>query len=199
MVKADFVASLVFLALGLFMIEEGARMPGAGGLIEAGGEPGKVPILLGAILAVLALALLVRTLRRGDWRPSFAALAQPEPRRAALRALATGAGCAFYAVGLVGANVFGVHIDYEVATALFVFAFILIAEWPLAPQIAERRWRLVAARAPWLAERASAVAAALPTKLVPRLWLVFTAALQAVLVALVVTYVFRDQFLVTLP
>ena len=52
MAKADFISALVFLVLGVYMIVEGLRMPGAGGFIEVGGEPGKVPILLGAIFHI---------------------------------------------------------------------------------------------------------------------------------------------------
>ena len=64
MAKADFLTGLVIFVLGIYMVFEGLRMPGAGGFIEAGGEPGRVPVMLGAILALLALALISRAAAR---------------------------------------------------------------------------------------------------------------------------------------
>ena len=199
MPKADFVSGLVFIALGIFMIGEGLSLPGAGGFIEEGGEPGRVPVFLGATIAILALVLLLRAIRRGGHRLSTREPLTAERRSAVIRAATTAIGCAFYAVGLVGHRYFGIALPYAVATFVFMLAFMVISEWDLAPQIGPRRWRFLTTRAPALAGGLSAVFSFVPAAAAPFAWLVFTAAIQAAIITVAVTYVFQDLFYVTLP
>lgn len=197
--RADFVTGLVLLALGVFMVGEGFSLPGAGGFIEEGGEPGRVPVFLGSVIAILALVLVVRAVRHGGHRLTQRAPLTAEQRSAVIRAATTALGCAFYAVGMVGHLYFGIAIPYALATFLFMLAFIVTAEWKLAPDIGPRRWRLISTRTPALAGGISAVFGFVPEAAAPFVWLVFTALVQAAVFTVAITYVFQDLFYVTLP
>ena len=114
----------------------------------------------------MAAVLLVRSLRAGGLRPrgrtadtGGVASDAGSWRRLALTALL----CLVYAAGMVG------HVDFRLATALFVFAFVVVFEWK-----------------PGESGRTHAIKVA---------W----AALQAALVALAVAVVFQELFLVRLP
>jgi hypothetical protein len=199
MVKADFVSSLVFFILGVYMIVEGLNMPGAGGFIEAGGEPGKVPVLLGAIIAFFAVIMLFRSVAgRGyqlwegdqDWPTNWAGL---------FRSLATATICCVYAIGLVGATLFGWKVPYFLATLLFVFVFIVIFEWEAAPELGQARWQSLSANRSSLVGFLKRNFGWIGAHQAPYVWLIATALLQAVLVTWAVTYLFEQQFFVTLP
>jgi hypothetical protein len=199
MAKADFITAIAFFLLGVYMISEGLQMPGAGGFIEKGGEPGRVPVLLGAIIAAFAAVLLVRSVVAGGHRLGELMAATTGNRVGLVRGVVTAAGCSLYAVGLVGAQIAGWRVPYSLATGLFVFAFIAASEWREADEAGARRWR-------WLCDRLPSVAGLLRSAfgvLGPRgaacAWLVVTAGLQAVIVAAAVTYLFERQFYVTLP
>ncbi len=124
--------------------------------------PGLVPGLLGAIIALLGLALAARSLRAMASRA-----ARPDAAKAGGGGWTRLAVClgltVGYAAGLIG------RVPFWAATALFVFAFIVIFEW--RPD-AERSRRLP---------------------------MVLSAAIQAAIVSAAVTLVFRDLFLVALP
>jgi len=199
MAKADFITAIVFFLLGVYMIFEGLKMPGAGGFIERGGEPGRVPVLLGAIIAGFAAILLIRSVIAGGHRLDELAAAGTLNRVGVVRGVATAVGCSVYAVGLVGAHIFGWKVPYSLVTGLFVFVFIAAFEWQDAAESGARRWQ-------WLCRRLPAVAGGLRAPFVflaPRdaayVWLLLTAGLQAVIVAAAVTYLFEQQFYVTLP
>jgi len=196
---ADFWASICFFIVGAYMAVEGLGMPGAGGLIEEGGEPGTVPVLLGTIIALLAAILLVRSVTAGGYRPSALKTDDGDERAGLWRSGITAIGCSVYAVGLVGARIGGWHVPYGLATALFVFAFIVIAEWQLAPEHAARRWNWATTRLPAVASIAGASAAAIPVAWRPYAWLVLNAAVMAILVSTIVTVVFERYFFVVLP
>ena len=163
LVKADFVSALVLVALGVGTVYESWRMPR---LEERGIQPytvpGLVPGFLGTIIVVLGIVLLLRASRAGGWRLFGAG--EGGERAAFLQRVALVLVLTFgYAVGLVGA------MPYEIATGLFVFAFIAIFEWRAGEALAPRARRIAAAL------------------------------FQAVLVALVVSLVFERIFLVRLP
>lgn len=166
MARADFLFSLVLIALGLFVGIESWRMPRLEELgIEPWSAPGLVPGLLGAIVLGLGLVLCARSVRRGGHRP--AAPADPGDRAARRRAagrfvlaLVLTVG---YAAGLVG------HLPFWLATLIFVTVFIAAFEWDPARSAAGHL-------------RAGGLAL-----------------LQGAAVAVVVSEVFRDVFLVTLP
>ena len=199
MAKADFVTGLVVFLLGVYMMLEGVRMPGAGGFIELGGEPGRVPIMLGVILAILSMLLIGRSIARGGHRLTAAGEARSLSFSGWFRSGIVAAICSAYALGLLGGELLGWQVEYREATALFVFLFIVGFEWSEAPEMGRNRWA-------WLSRRAPAVAGALSRQLsfvsatlAPYLWLMLVALLQAVLVAYAVAYLFEQQLYVKLP
>jgi putative tricarboxylic transport membrane protein len=113
---------------------------------------------LGIALAIAAAALVIRAHRALHVRGEEVA---PEGNNA--RLAVTLALCLLYAVGLVG------HVPYQIATGLFVFAFIAVFEWEEAGRAGRRIRSLV------------------------------TALIQAVLVTGVVSIGFEKLFLVRLP
>lgn len=125
MAKADFVTGLIFLVLGIYMVLEGLKMPGVGGFIELGGEPGRVPIMIGGTIAFLALLMLLRSSHQGGWQVWKIGQLTDNERIGGLRTVLTAAGCTFYALGLIGGSLMGFDIPYEVATAIFIFLFIV--------------------------------------------------------------------------
>jgi hypothetical protein len=199
MAKADFISAIVFFLLGVYMIVEGIRLPGAGGFIEEGGEPGRVPIMLGLIIAGFALILLMRSIAAGGHRLGELREAGTKNRTGIVRGTATAIGCSFYAVGLVGAKLAGWKVPYSLATGLFIFVFIVAFEWADARDVGARRWEWLNARLPGVAGLLRALFGGLSGETGARLWLLLTAALQAVLAAAAVTYLFEQQFYVTLP
>ena len=126
--RDDFLAGIAFCALGIYLAVEGLAMPGAGGFIEEGGEPGRVPVMLGVILGALGAVLMARSGRAAlHWlrrRPPMEADASISPRAA----LTTALGCSLYGVVLMGLRVGGWDVPFGLATALFVFGFVVIAE-----------------------------------------------------------------------
>ena len=199
MARADFVSALVFFLLGVYMVYEGNAMPGAGGYIEAGGEPGRVPVLLGYIIALLALVLLVRSVRAGGHRLLQGNVGQvrvDSGRRGVVRGLLTAAWCGFYALGLIG-TVWS--LSYPAATLVFLFVFIAGFEWQHAADNGSQTWQWLHVRAPAATARLQRLFGAASTRLVPYLWLMITAAVQASLVTWAVTYLFEQKFYVKLP
>lgn len=169
MIKADFISALFFLALGAYMILEGLKMPGAGGFIEIGGEPGRVPIMIGTALMLLAIILLARSSMKGGWQVWKLAELEESERVGIIRTAYTAIGCSFYAVGLIGASIAGWDIPYYHATALFMFVFIVGFEWQQVQSVSAR------AR------------------------LIIMALLQAIVVTSLVVYLFEQKFYVVLP
>ncbi len=195
------MTGVVLLALGLYMVAEGLRLPGAGGFIEAGGEPGRVPIMLGAAIAFLASVLIVRALRalRANGSPR-AAVALTEVQRIGVRRCAgTAVLCAFYAVGLLGAEIAGWKIAYHQATFAFVLVFIVAFEMRSARDNAARTHAALVRLAPGLASAVARVFAIVPSRAAPYAWLAAVALAQAAIVTAVVTWLFEKQFFVKLP
>lgn len=196
---ADFWASICFFIVGVYMAVSGLGMPGAGGFIEEGGEPGRVPNLLGTIIALLALTLLIRSALAGGYKLSAIRTDDASERAGLWRCSITALGCSVYAVGLVGARIGGWHVPYHAATALFVFLFIVISEWPLAVEHGARRRQWLTARMPRLAGFVAAIGAPLPAAWRPHAWLVVNAAIMAVIISALVTIIFERYFFVALP
>jgi hypothetical protein len=122
--KADLVTSLLLIGLGLGAVIESWRMPRLEELaINPYTVPGIVPGFLGAIIALLGLILLARSIRRGAWRlgvgGALGLLRREGARRLYLSLVLTFG----YAAGLVG------KVSYWIATVLFVFLFITLFEW----------------------------------------------------------------------
>jgi putative tricarboxylic transport membrane protein len=162
--RVDLWTAAVFLAVGVAIVYASWLMPTfreqQGQIYKA---PGLVPALYGIVVVLLALWLAARSVGRGALQRGRAG---PRPRREGysnLRlALAAGLGLA-YAVGMLG------RLPFWLATAIFIFLFVLVFEWQRG-----RPWR-----GGW---RPAA-----------------TAALLALGAGWAVLLVFRDIFLVRLP
>lgn len=167
--RNDFLQGIAFLAFGIYLAVEGFGMPGAGGFIEEGGEPGRVPIMLGAVIGALGAMLMVRSIRGAlDWlrhRPPKAIDATTNPRVA----LMTAVGCSLYGAMLMGLQIGGWKVPFSLGTTLFIFAFVVIAEWNLPEPRVGRFRRCV------------------------------SAAIFALAISIAVTVVFERWFFVTLP
>ena len=112
--RADLYFSVVLTLLGGATVFESWRMPRLENLgIDPLTAPGVTPALIGAVLTVLGLALLVRSLaNRGGERPT--------PEQGWGRLLVTLVLCLAYAVGLVG------WLPFWLATAIFVAVFVAL-------------------------------------------------------------------------
>jgi putative tricarboxylic transport membrane protein len=126
MVRADFLTGVVLILGSLYVIFESWRMPrmehlGAHPL----STPGVVPAFLAVILIISGGVLVIRSVRAGGHRLGLSAdkvrevLSKPGNQRLLLTAILT----IGYAGFLIG------RVPYEVATGLFIFAFIFIFEW----------------------------------------------------------------------
>ncbi|MDF2780329.1 MAG: hypothetical protein K0S96_133 [Geminicoccaceae bacterium] len=119
MVKADFVTGLAFAALGVATVVESLRMPAFAELnAEPYTAPGVVPGLLGAALALLGALLSLRALAA----PRPAHVAEDAPAHAWPRVAAAFALCMVYAGVLVS------RVPFQLATFVFILAFILTFE-----------------------------------------------------------------------
>jgi hypothetical protein len=124
--RADLFWSLAWIVIGTAIFYGGFTMERLERQnINPYTAPGLVPALLGIGIAILGLILLVRSVRRGA---SAAAAGDRTPldRGRVAGALAR---CLAYAGGLVGRTLFGFHMPFWLATALFVFVAILALEW----------------------------------------------------------------------
>jgi hypothetical protein len=130
MVKADFLTGLAFVALGIATVVESLRMPA---FTEVGAEsytaPGIVPGLLGAALTLLGALLSLRAATAP--RPALSLRAATAPRPAQEGEGADHAwpriGAAF-ALCMVYAGVLVSRIPFQLATFVFILAFILTFE-----------------------------------------------------------------------
>lgn len=139
--RADLVSSAVLFALGLAVVVESWRMPRFElRNINPWTVPGIVPGLLGAILAILALAVLIRSLRalRRPLDPAAGVEDSGLDEGSRRRLLLTLLLCIGYPAVLIGSLPFGV------ATALFIAVFIALFEWS-SDDDAGRRARKIAA------------------------------------------------------
>ena len=127
--RADLVASALWLALGVFTVQQSWTMD----RLEAQGAdpwsvPGLVPGLIGGILNLLGAALLLRSLKG-----STAVVAEPDVDAAADEADAADGRqrlgitlllCLLLVFGLIGQG-----LPFWLGAALFVAAFVLLFTW----------------------------------------------------------------------
>lgn len=166
MARADFLTGVVLILADVYVIVESWRMPrmehlGAHPL----SVPGIVPAFLAVVLIVFGTILVIRSVLAGGHRLGLSAakgwtvVSKPGNQRLLLTlALTLG-----YAGILIG------RIRYELATALFVFLFVLVFEWDRGLPAGQAVKR------------------------------VLVAAVLAVATSAVVSYAFERLFLVTLP
>lgn len=137
--KADLITGLVLLALAAAVMVGGLTMDRLEiRQIHPASIPGLVPVILGAALAVAALALVLRAARRlRAQAPAGADETEAFDGGASRSGLAIALFLTIgYAVGLVG------RIPYEIATGVFVFLFIAVFEWRPAMPARARLIRL---------------------------------------------------------
>jgi putative tricarboxylic transport membrane protein len=130
----DLVTAAVLLAFGLGVIALAWRMPTFVEQSQTGlTAPGIVPGFHATVIALLAILLGLRAIRRGALAPQAG---HGAPARGdAVRLFIAAALGTLYAGVLVG------RVPFWMASAVFVFAFTAIFEWHLGPQ---RRWRRIA-------------------------------------------------------
>jgi putative tricarboxylic transport membrane protein len=158
--RADFWTALVLLALGFAALYGGWSMDRLEiRRIHPASIPGLVPALLGVALIFCSGLLLVQAVKREGHRWGGLDVDREALRRLGLCLLVTLA----YPLALIG------NLPYWLATAIFVFAFIILMEWSRE-------------RGPAGHVRAGT-----------------TALIQAVLVALLISVLFEKFFLVRLP
>lgn len=131
--------------------------------------PGLLPGLLGIALAVCSALLIVKSLRHprspieSDGAPAEVAEAAQTDSGSWRRLATTAALCLVYALGLIG------RMPFWLATAIFVTAFIIVAEWDRGGDASSRYRRFA--------------------------WALFL----GLATGWAVSYVFSDLFLVRLP
>ena len=161
--RADFVAALVWIALGL------AIVAGAWGMdrlerfgAKAYTAPGLVPGSLGALIAFLGGVLLLRSVRRG----AVAGFGEPWRLDAGARGMLARAAAAI-AITLVYTLVLVGHgLPFWLVTVVFVFVFMLIFDLP------ERRARGQTARGLVTAAIVAVATSAVVTLMFERVFLV---------------------------
>jgi uncharacterized membrane protein YwaF len=163
MVRADLITAIVFIVLGAAILYASWTMPRLEvRRIHPMTVPGLVPGLLSFALLVCGGILAWRSVRAPAPR-GWLILRETALSHEAVRALVVAALALVYTLGLVGT------LPFWAATAVFVFAFILVFEV-------------------WLAEPRKSWRTSLPWALG-----------LAVVIAAVVTLVFERAFLVRLP
>jgi hypothetical protein len=161
--RADFVAALVWIALGLAIVAGALamdRLERFGATVYT--APGLVPGILGALIALLGGVLLLRSVRRG----AVAGLGEPWMPDAAARGMAVRATLAI-AITLVYTLVLVGHgLPFWLVTVAFVFVFMLLFDLP------ERRARGQTARGVLVAAIVAVATSAVVTLMFERVFLV---------------------------
>jgi hypothetical protein len=123
MPRADFITSIGMIAFGIAVLVLSIQMPRFEDQgVNRFSVPGIVPGFLGSIIAVLGLVLFVRSIIRKGYRLGLDGAAVDRffkaemTKRFALTILVSVA----YGWGLIG------RINYEIATAIYIFAFVVI-------------------------------------------------------------------------
>jgi hypothetical protein len=161
--RADFVAALVWIALGLAILAGSLamdRLERFGATVYT--APGLVPGILGALIALLGAVLLVRSIRRG----AIVALAQPWSPDAEGRAMLARAALAIGLTLLYTLVLVGHGLPFWLVTIAFVFVFMLLFDLP------ERRARGQTARGVLIAAIVAVATSAVVTLMFERVFLV---------------------------
>jgi putative tricarboxylic transport membrane protein len=133
---ADIAVAGILLAIGIAQLVGGYTMDRLENRnIHPASFPGLVPMMLGAVMAGMALLLLVGQMRTPAGRAQDGE-GGDFTRDELLRLAGVGSICLFYALVLVG------NVHFWLASSLFVAVFTLLFE-PAAP--GSRRWLRLAA------------------------------------------------------
>ncbi|HEX4883072.1 MAG TPA: tripartite tricarboxylate transporter TctB family protein [Casimicrobiaceae bacterium] len=125
--RADLVGSVAWIAFGAAIVAgtlQMDRLERFGATVYT--APGLVPGILGGLIAVLGIALLVRSLRRG----AVATLGRPWLPSAEGRAMLARTGLAIALTLVYTLVLVGHGLPFWVVTIAFVFAFLLLFDLP---------------------------------------------------------------------
>jgi len=126
MPKADFVASIILMAFGIWIVVHSINMPR---FEEFGANPfsvpGIVPGILGTIITMLSLLVFIRAVRQKGYRVDINGCTLKSTMQDASfkRMIITCSVCVFYGLGMVGT------VSYYLATFIYVFAFLIIFQY----------------------------------------------------------------------
>ena len=123
MPRADFITSIGMIAFGIIVLVLSIQMPRFEDQgVNRFSVPGIVPGFLGSIIAVLGLVLFIRSIIRKGYKLGLdgAAIGRFFKAEMTKRFAVTILVSVAYGWGLIG------RINYEVATAIYIFAFIVI-------------------------------------------------------------------------
>jgi putative tricarboxylic transport membrane protein len=130
--RVDLYTAAVLFCFGLGVVALALRMPTFVEQSHTGlTAPGIVPGFHGLIVALLAILLGLRAIRRGALKPATSAQAR-----------ATGDGRQLLIAAVLGTLYAGVlvgRVPFWLASALFVFAFTAVFEWDKGPEGRMRR------------------------------------------------------------
>jgi hypothetical protein len=124
--RADFVTSMLLIIFGIGVFISSVQMPTfAEQGVNPYSAPGIVPGFLGAIITVLGLVLLIRSILRKGYRLGVNGMSVRTFLTAEMtkRFAVTIIVSVIYGLGLIG------RLPYEIATAVYAFAFIFIFEY----------------------------------------------------------------------
>ncbi|HVL71687.1 MAG TPA: tripartite tricarboxylate transporter TctB family protein [Beijerinckiaceae bacterium] len=142
LVRADLVTGAVLVALGVAVVVLSWNMPRLEERnVAIWTVPGLVPGLLGIVIGLLGAALALRSVAAADLAGEADAAEPAEERAGMARLLACAALCLVYATVLIG------RISFEIATGLFVFAFVAFFEWNRGDAPGRRGLKLAVAAA----------------------------------------------------
>jgi len=129
MPKADFVASIMLMAFGSWIVVHSIKMPR---FEEFGANPfsvpGIVPGILGTIITILSLLVFIRAIRAKGYALDVSVNAVKSVMRDASfkRMIITCSVCVLYGLVLVGT------VSYYLATFIYVFTFLIIFQYRLS-------------------------------------------------------------------
>lgn len=122
--RVDLVTAAVFFVAGVAIIYAAWLMPRfEEQLGQVYTAPGLVPALYGTVIAILALWLAGRSIGRGALLPGAAGRREKREGYSDARLVLAAVLCLAFAVGMVG------RLPFWLATAVFVFLFIMLFEW----------------------------------------------------------------------
>ena len=135
--RADFISSIVLIVFGAGVLWASLAMPRfeeQGGVIYD--APGVVPGILGLLVLLMAVILLVRSVRRQGYRLGINGRSLTAVFRdvQTLRLLGTLAACVLYGVVLLRL------LHFIVATLIFVLVFVLLFEYDTKKGVASQ-WK----------------------------------------------------------
>ncbi|WP_434359980.1 tripartite tricarboxylate transporter TctB family protein [Parasalinivibrio latis] len=126
--RSDWILSSLFALIGLLFVYEGINLPGPETVsyIEKGGEPGRMPVILGVINLIFALILFFR--KPVDVPPGKSQNSEIR-QQLARGGLFTGALCVVFALGFIFFAMQASEAMFGILCFLFISIFVVFFEW----------------------------------------------------------------------